>query len=251
MKPDEKRNPGTKRNIIILIGVAIAAAILVVAYAAGVFKGEEVHYNPIINPDDFVSQVDNAYFPLVPGTTFVYEGVSEDGFERNEMAVTNQTKEIVGVTCTVVWDRVWLNGSLVEETYDWYAQDKNGSVWYFGEDSKEIENGVVVSTEGSWEAGVGGAKPGIILMGQSVVGEVYRQEYLKGEAEDMAEVLTLNATASVPSMTYTNCLQTKEWTPLEPGIVESKFYALGVGLVKETTIEGGTGYMDLIDILVF
>jgi len=239
-----------KRNIIILLGAMTAAAILLVAYAAGMFKAEEVQYDPVINPDDFVEQINNAYFPLVPGTTFVYEGVSEDGFERDEMTVTNQTKNIVGVTCTIVWDRVWLNGSLAEETYDWYAQDKNGSVWYFGEDSKEIENGVVVSTEGSWEAGVDGAKPGIVMMGLPAVGDVYRQEYYKGEAEDMAEVLGLNATASVPFMTYTNCLQTKEWTPLEPDITESKYYALGIGLVKESVINGGTGYMELVDIIV-
>ncbi len=250
MKIEAKRDSDKRRNIIVLLGVAVVAVILLVAYLAGVFRSEGVNYNPVINPDDFVSQVDNPYFPLVPGTTFVYEGVSEDGFERDEMAVTNQTKDVTGVTCIVVWDRVWLNGSLVEETYDWYAQDKNGSVWYFGEDSKELENGVVVSTEGSWEAGVHGAKAGIIMMGYPTVGEVYRQEYYRGAAEDMAEVLALNATVSIPSMTYTNSLEIKEWTPLEPGIIEAKYYVGGVGIVKEVVLEGGTGFMDLVDIVV-
>lgn len=250
MKIENKRISNRKKNFIILLGVVTIAAVLLVTYVAGVFKSEEVHYNPVINPDDFVSQIDNPYFSLVPGTTFVYEGVSEDGFERDEMAVTNQTKDIIGVTCTVVWDRVWLNGTLVEETYDWYAQATNGSVWYFGEDSKEIENGVVVSTEGSWEAGVHGAKPGIVMMGYPAVGEVYRQEYYKGEAEDMAEILSLNTTVSIPFVTYTSSLEIKEWTPLEPGIVEAKYYVSGIGLVKEVVLEGGTGFMDLVDIVV-
>lgn len=250
MKIESRLASIKKRNIIIPLGAVVVAVILLVTYVTGVFRPDEVQYNPVINPDDFVAQINNAYFPLVPGTTFVYEGVSEDGFERDEMMVTNQSKDIIGASCTVVWDRVWLDGSLVEETYDWYAQDRNGSVWYFGEDSKEIENGVVVSTEGSWEAGVHGARPGIVMMGYPAVGEVYRQEYYKGEAEDMAEILALNATVSIPLMTYTDCLQIKEWTPLEPGIVEAKYYVLGVGLVKEVVIEGGTGFMDLVDIVV-
>jgi hypothetical protein len=238
-----------RANIVMLVAISVVA-IVALAYLAGVFGPEGSPYNPIINPEDFVAQVSNQFFPLVPGTTFIYEGLSEDGPERNQMSVTSQTKVIMGVICVVVWDRVWLNGSLIEETYDWYAQDRNGSVWYFGEDSKELENGVVISTEGSWEAGLDGAKPGIVMMGQPVIGEVYRQEYLKGEAEDMAEVLALNASVSVLHGTYSNCLQTRDWTPLEPGIAEFKYYASGVGLVRETVSEGGTGYMDLVDIIV-
>jgi len=234
---------------LIALGATAIVVVVIAAYLAVVLRPESFSYNPIISPDDFVTQVNNRFFPLLPGTTFIYEGVSEDGPERNEMSVTNQTKTIMGVTCTVVWDRVWLNGSLIEETYDWYAQDKNGSVWYFGEDSREIEDGVVVSTEGSWEAGVDGAKPGIVMMGEPVVGEVYRQEYYKGEAEDMAEVIALNASISVPHGTYADCLQTKDWTPLEPGNAEYKYYASGVGLVREVVAEGGTGYMELVDII--
>jgi len=124
----------------------------------------EETYNPIIDSADFVTEIDNLYFPLKPGTTFIYRGETEEGVQRNEVVVTNQTKTILGVLTTVVWDRVWdEDDELVEETYDWYAQDKDGNVWYFGEDSKEYESGVVVSTAGSWEAGVDGAKPGIIM----------------------------------------------------------------------------------------
>ncbi len=239
----------TKWHYALMVVAVVVVLVLAAAYMAGIFGSDEVDYNPVINPSDFVAVVDNPYFPLVPGTTFVYEGVSEDGAERNEMHVTDETKVIMGVACTVVWDRVWLEGSLIEETYDWYAQDKNGSVWYFGEDSREMDNGVVVSTEGSWETGVDGAKPGIVMMGLPVVGEVYRQEYYKGEAEDMAEVVSLNASATVPHGVYSDCLQTKDWTPLEPGVAEYKYYASGVGMVREAVAEGGTGYMELVDIL--
>jgi hypothetical protein len=123
-------------------------------------------------------------------------------------------------------------------------------VWYFGEDSKELENGVVVSTEGSWEAGVDGAKPGIVMEAHPAVGDEYRQEYYKGEAEDMAKVLALNVSVTVPFGAYTDCLQTNEWTPLEKGYAEDKYYAPGVGLVNELVVKGGTGYMQLVDILV-
>lgn len=238
-----------KRHWLTAIAATVASVILVVAYLAGVFGPAGVVYNPVIDPDEFVLQVNNTFYPLVPGTTYIYEGMSEDGPERNEVRVTSDTKLVMGVTCIVVWDRVWLNGSLIEETYDWYAQDRNGSVWYFGEDSREIENGVIVSTEGSWEAGVDGAEPGIVMMGLPVVGEQYRQEYYKGEAEDMALVISLNSSANVPYGDFVNCVQTKDWTPLEPGVAEFKYYASGIGLVREEDASGGVGYMSLQEIL--
>lgn len=239
-----------KRDFMVMLAAIGIVAILAVAFAVGVFEPTGSEYDPQIDPNDFVAHVDNPYFPLTPGTTYVYSGLSEDGAERNEVSVTHDTKVIMGVTCTVVWDRVWLEGSLTEETYDWYAQDRNGSVWYFGEDSREIKDGVTVSTEGSWEAGVRGAKPGIVMQGHPVIGDKYRQEYLRGEAEDMAEIVAMNASVSVPFGDYTNCLQTKDWTPLEPGIAEFKFYASGVGAVREVDAQGGPGYMDLVDIII-
>ncbi len=205
-------------------------------------------YNPIINPTDFVTTITNPYLPLIPGTTFIYEGEEDGEHERVEVYVTHETKEILGVTCTVVRDTVWVDGELAEDTYDWFAQDRDGTVWYFGEDSKEIEDGVVVSTEGSWEAGIDGAKPGIIMKADPQIGDSYRQEYYFGEAEDMAEVLSLSESVSIPYGFYTNCLQTKEWTPLEPGVSEHKYYALGVGVVLEVKVEGGRGRIELIEI---
>jgi hypothetical protein len=205
-------------------------------------------YDPVINPADFVAQIDNQYLPLMPGTTYIYEGESEDGKERIEVYVTDQTKEILGIACTIVSDRVWVDDKLVEDTLDWYAQDKDGNVWYFGEDSKEYEDGKVVSTEGSWEAGVDGAKPGIIMKADPQVGDAYRQEYYEDEAEDMAEVFSLNESVSVTYGSFDNCLKTKEWTPLEPDIVESKYYAPGVGVVLEVMVEGGSERAELVDI---
>ena len=232
---------------------AMLATLLVFAvlFAIGCGSGSGPHrreYNPIINPANFVDRIDNQYSPLIPGTTFIYQGVSDGEPEINTVYVTHNTKEILGVTCTVVKDRVRINGELAEETFDWHAQDKYGNVWYFGEDSKSYEDGQVVSTEGSWEAGINGAKPGIVMEGNPHVGDLYRQEYLKGVAEDMAEVLSLTESATVPYGSFTNCLETKEWSPLEPGVAEHKYYAPGVGLVSVVTVEGGTDHSELVNI---
>jgi hypothetical protein len=181
---------------------------------------EQKAYAPHINPAEFTTKVDNHYFPLKPGTTFVYQG-NKQGSTRDEMAVTSHTKKVMGVECVVV----------NEGTYDWFARDKEGTVWYFGEDTKEYKNGKLTSTKGSWEAGVDGAKPGIIMQAHPKVGHFYRQEYYKGEAEDMAKVLSLNDSVKVPYGSFDHVLVTKEWTPLEPSFVEHKYYARGVGQV--------------------
>jgi hypothetical protein len=198
---------------------------------------KEKPYAPHINPADFTTTIDNEYFPLKPGTTFIYEG----GAERDEFAVTSDTKQVMGVECVVVLDEAWEDGKLIERTYDWHAQDKEGNVWYFGEDTKEYKNGKVVSTQGSWEAGVDGAKPGIIMRADPKVGQSYRQEYYEGEAEDMAKVLDLNESVTVAYGSFDHALETKEWTPLEPGYAEHKYYAPGVGFVYG-------GGLELIDI---
>jgi hypothetical protein len=205
-------------------------------------------YNPVIDPADFTSSIDNPYLPLTPGTTFVYEGDTGEGFEYIEVTVTNETKEILGVRCVVVEDTVTIDGEIAEATYDWYAQDNAGNVWYFGEDSKEYENGEVVSTTGSWEAGVDGALPGIIMKARPVIGEEYRQEYYAGEAEDMARVEGLNESAAVPTGSYTGCLKTYEWTPLEPDLKEYKYYMQGIGMVLETQVEDESLRIELIEI---
>jgi len=191
------------------------------------------------DPSGFVSGIDNPYLAFVPGRVFRYRSETAEGVETNVVEVTNQTKRILGIAATVVHDQGYLDGALVEDTFDWYAQDTQGNVWYLGEDSKQIQNGVVVGTEGSWEAGVNGASAGLIMLAHPTVGTQYQQEFAAGVAEDMAKVLSLSATAEVVFGAFTGCLKTEEWTPLEPGSREAKFYAPGVGLVLELQPKGG------------
>jgi uncharacterized membrane protein YkoI len=195
---------------------------------------------------DYTTKITNKYLSFTPGTNFVYQGKTEEGTERNEVYVTNQTKNIMGIETLVVWDRVWLDDQLIEETYDWYVQDKVGNVWYYGEDSKEYEDGVVVSTEGSWEAGVDGAEAGVVMEAFPKVGDSYRQEYYEGKAEDMTDIISMNVSIKVKYGQFKNCLQTKDWTPLEPDSDEYKYYCPEVAnLVYEVVADEG---LQLIDI---
>jgi len=196
-------------------------------------------YNPVIDPANFVSTIDNPYFPLVPGTTFIYEGQTAAGLEHNEVFVTHNTGVIKGVTCTEVHDTVRLNGVLTEDTLDWFAQDKFSRVWYMGENSQELTDGLPTSLEGSWVGGVDGAQPGIIMEAMPAVGDFYRQEFLPGTAEDLAEVVSLAESVTVAAGQFDNCLKTKETSSLEPDTLEYKFYFKGVGNVL--TLDTVTG----------
>ena len=208
----------------------------------------ETPYAVTIDPDHFVQGVDNPYFPLVPGTTLTYEGSSPEGVEHFEDYVTHETKQVMGVTCIVIHNKVTLNGQLTEDTFDWYAQDVDGNVWYFGEDTKEFGPDGTVSTAGSWTGGVDGALPGIIMPADPQVSDSYRQEFYAGEAEDLAEVLSLTETVTVPYGSFENVLSTRDWTPLEPSVAERKYYAPGVGLIREEVIQGGSGNVELVSV---
>jgi hypothetical protein len=162
--------------------------------------------------------------------------------------VTRDTKSILGVRTTVIHDQVFLDGELTEDTFDWEAQDAAGNVWYFGEDAKELENGVVVSTEGSWEAGVAGALPGVIMLAHPEPGRTYDQERAPDVAEDRAKVLGVKASVIVPYGHFTGCVHTQEYTLLVPGDREHKFYCPGVGLVEEVTPKGGNVKNELVAI---
>lgn len=189
--------------------------------------------------DAFVPEIDNPYLGFEREKVFRYESETEEGLEQIVVEVTPGSKTILGVATTVVHDEVFLDGELVEDTFDWFAQDEDGNVWYFGEDSRTLEGGEVISTEGSWEAGVEGASPGIVMLAAPRIGLQYAQELAPGVAEDMARVLSLSRTVEVPLGTFDGCLQTQEWTPLERGPRESKYYAPGTGLVLETSPGGG------------
>lgn len=210
------------------------------------------NYNPVISAEQFLSTVDNPYFNLSPGRAWVYEGVNDEGKKiKIEVSVEPEPKTILGIAVTVVRDVVYEDGEKVEDTKDWYAQDKEGNVWYLGEDSKEFENGVAVNTHGSWEAGKEGAKgikakPGIIMLANPQVGYAYRQEYLPGEAEDMAQILRVNQEVRIGLGSYKNCITTKDWTPLEPEVVEQKDYCQEVGFTtQENKVAGGKGHIEL------
>jgi len=186
-------------------------------------------YAPVINPTNFVTVIDNLYFPLRPGTTFIYEGQTAEGFEHVEFAVTHATRVILGVACVEVHDTRRLNGELVEDTRDWFAQDRIGNVWYFGENTTLVDRGLPVDLGGTWTAGVDGAQPGLIMEANPAIGDFHRQEFLLREAEDLAEVTSLSDTVTVPYGSFSRCLRTLESSAIAPGDVSDKFYAAGVG----------------------
>jgi hypothetical protein len=211
----------------------------------------EALVKPQFAPGNFVSVIDNPFYPLTPGTVFHFRSETPDGIETNPVRVTRRTKQILGVTTTVVHDRVFLDGELTEDTFDWFAQDAQGNVWYFGEDSKELENGKVVSTEGSWQAGVNGAEPGVVMLAHPKTGLTYRQEFSAGVAEDIAKVLGLKASVDVPYGHFDGCIQTLEYTPLELGVREHKFYCRGIGVVLEVQPKEGRIKSELVRITHF
>ena len=235
---------------VVLLAAAAASVMACTASSSGELprnpaayvEGET--YQPAFDPANFSDPQPNPYFPLGPGTQTVFEGETE----HNEVTVTHDTKTIEGIQAVVVTDQVFVDGQLTEDTLDWFAADNFGNVWYLGEQTAEYENGAVSSTAGSWEAGVDGALPGIIMLAQPQVDDIYRQEYLAGEAEDIAQVHLLDGTVTVPFAAFGQAVATDEWSLLEPGVTERKWYAPSVGFVYQETIEGGTGSLSLIAI---
>jgi hypothetical protein len=195
----------------------------------------------------FTPRVTNPWFPLVPGSTYIYRGVKDGRSAVDVVTVTNATKTIHGVRCAVVHDRLYLSGRLHERTTDWYTQDERGNVWYYGESTAELDaKGRVTSTEGTWQAGRDGARPGIYMPARPRVGRSGRQEFYKGHAEDHFRVLSLRARVRVPYVSTARALLTKEWTPLEPGKLDHKFYVRGIGIVLERTVKGGDERLALV-----
>ena len=201
-------------------------------------------------PADFTARVDNPWYPLTPGTVYVYRGVKDGKPARDVLTVTHRVKRIAGVPCVVVEDRLYLAGKLHERTTDWYTQDKRGNVWYFGEATAELgKNGKVTSTEGSFQAGRDGARPGIFMPARVRVGYSAKQESYKGHAEDYFSIVSLLPTAlRLPATASSHVLLTKEWTPLEPGVLDHKFYVRGIGLVVEMAVKGGNERLELVDV---
>jgi hypothetical protein len=207
-------------------------------------------YTPTVDPAGFTNVINNEYWPLKPGTKYIFEGSEDRQKQKDVVTVTFETKEIMGVECVVVLDEVSSGDVLLEKTYDWYAQDNEGNVWYFGEDSTEFDNGKA-SKGGSWEAGVNGALPGIVMESHLKVGDTYRQEYRPGVAEDMAEVISVTGSKTVKYGSFDNVITTREWTPLEPDVEERKFYAPGIGDINEMATKGGEEHQELVDVQTF
>jgi len=194
-------------------------------------------YQPQIVPAEFQATVDNPFYPFMPGTTWKYLEKSGGATSTNTITVTRDTKVIMGVKCLVVHETVARNGRIAEDDYKWLAQHKDGTVWCFGTVAKETSPGGRVSTEGSWEAGVKGAQPGILMPGEPRPGKPYRQEYLYNVAENMGQIVATNETVAVPAGTFTGCVKIREWSMLEAG-TELKWYAKGIGIVKEIATAG-------------
>lgn len=196
-------------------------------------------YRVPIDPSNFSTTVDNPWFPLKPGTTYIYKGVKEGQNLTDRFAVTGRTKIVDGVKCVIVFDQGFLDGKLAERTYDYYTQDVLGNVWYFGEDTQELNpDGSVNNTEGSWHAGVDGAQPGVFMQADPVIGASFRQEYLAGQAEDQYQVMSLSESVSVPFGKFDGAMLTKETSDLEPAVTDHKLYVKGIGEVSEVAVTG-------------
>jgi hypothetical protein len=200
-----------------------------------------------MDPAGFTTEVTNPYWPMKPGDHWIYRETDAEGeVQRNDVIVTDRTKTIMGIETLVVHDTVRLGGELTEDTFDWYAQDAEGNLWYFGEDTTEYENGKVKTKEGSWEGGVDGALPGIIMPAHPQVGMTYREEYYKGHAEDGAQIISVDALAKVPYGRFDHGVQTRNFSGIEPDVIEEKIYAKGVGVVLEITVSGGSDRSELL-----
>jgi hypothetical protein len=231
----------------------VAAAVVLLAACGGGSKSSAGSQLPTgsepaeLDPADFTTEIDNAYWPMSPGSRWVYREVENGDVQRVTVNVTDRTKTIDGIEARVVHDLVTTpDGEKVEDTFDWYAQDKDGNLWYLGEDTKEYEDGRVVSTEGSWEHGVDGAEAGIIVPAEPKQGLTYREEYYAGHAEDAAEVLSVEGKVQVPYGRFGNAMITRNFSGIEPNVEELKFYAKGVGPVLELLVSGGAGRTELL-----
>ena len=232
-----------RREILLWAAAAFLMAVLWMAVAMR-SEAKSDGWDPVIDPAQFVREVDNPYFPLPVGRILRYRGETSSGTETLEIEVTSRTKLVMGVATTVVVERHAVDGEIEEISENWFAQDRDGTVWYFGEFSQIFDGGQPVGSPGSWEAGLAGARPGIIMKAQPQPGDTYYQEFAPGIAEDQARVVSTGRSATVPFGTFEDVLVTKEWTALESSSVEHKSYARGIGLISEA---GGSERLDLVE----
>jgi hypothetical protein len=225
------------------VGVSIAVAGSSLSATSG------AAYHPVLDPAHFVAVIDNPYYPLPVGRTLIYRGVKDGTSQTDRVHVTSSTKVIEGITATVITDVAKHRGRLLEKTKDWYAQDDQGNVWYLGENTKAYEPDGTVDTSGSWQAGVDGAEPGIIMEADPRVPDAYRQEYLKGEAEDTAWIVIRGGSVTVPYATVHHVLTSLEFARIEPDVIDQKIYAPGIGIVMETALTGEAEVARLVKVI--
>ncbi len=233
-----------------LLGLTASTAAAATPSCALPVFGPGPAYHPHIVPANFSPSVTNPLFPLKPGRTLVYTGTKDNKKALNIFHTTSRTKVIDGVTARVVEDRLYLDNVLEERTSDYYAQDRCGNVWYFGENTATLDpRGHVISTEGSFRAGVDGAQPGVFMQARPQVGRRFRQEWYQGQAEDTFRVLNLSAAVTVPYGTFPHALKTKETTALEPAVVDNKYFVKGIGEVEELAVKGPLEKLELVEII--
>jgi hypothetical protein len=225
------------------IGVSVAAA------GSSLSATSSPAYEPVLDPAHFVAVIDNPYYPLPVGRTLIYRGVKDGTTQIDRVHVTSRTKVIEGITATVITDVAKHRGRLLEKTTDWYAQDDQGNVWYLGENTKAYEPDGTVDTSGSWQAGVNDAEPGIIMEADPRVPDAYRQEYLKGEAEDTAWIVDRGGSITVPYGTVHQVLTSLEFARIEPDVIDQKIYAPGIGIVRETALTGEAEVARLVRVI--
>jgi hypothetical protein len=232
-----------------LLGLSASSATAAPSCALPVFGPGPAHH-PHITPGDFSPSVTNPFSPLKPGRTLVYTGTKDNKKALNIFDTTSRTKVIDGVTTRVVEDRLYLDNVLEERTSDYYAQDSCGNVWYFGEDTATLDpQGHIISTEGSFRAGVHGAQPGVFMQAHPQVGRRFRQEWYQGHAEDTFKGLNLSAPVTVPYGTFKHALKTEETTALEPAVVDNKYFVKGIGEVQELAAKGPLEKLQLVEII--
>jgi hypothetical protein len=206
-------------------------------------------YEPVLDPANFVSVIDNPYFPLPVGRVLVYKGVRDGQKQIDTVTVTDQTKVLEGITATAASDvATTTDGKLLEKTTDWYAQDKQGNVWYMGEDTVAYLPNGKLDTSGSWQSDVNDGEPGIVMEADPQIPDAYRQEFLAGQAEDTAWITGLGGSVKIPYGTVHNVLTSLEHTALEPDVVDQKVYAPGLGIVTELTLAGGQEVAHLVKV---
>ena len=227
-----------RQSHLIAAGAALAAGITGFLLVPAATAAHGPGYEPVLNPADFVKVVDNPYFPLPAGRTLIYTGIKDGKTQIDRVHVTARTKKIEGITATTVTDVATHHGKLLEKTTDWYAQDKHGTVWYLGERTAAYLPGGKVDRSGSWQAGVKDAEPGIVMRAHPAVPAAYRQEYMKGNAEDTAWIVVRGGHLRLHGRTFRHILTSLEFTRLEPGVIDEKVYAPGIGIIREQAVRG-------------